>query len=70
MRCVLRSGYNTVSYGGFVYCGANNDASFSNTYGGSRLAIRTRELAVYAGMQFIEEWADFMFKPRDNEDSE
>lgn len=67
-RCVLRSGNNTYSHFGFVYCYANNDASFSNTYIGSRLAFRTRELAAYAGRQFIEEWADFMFKPRTGEE--
>lgn len=63
-RCVLRSGYSTYSYYGFVFCNANNDASFSSTFFGSRLAFRTRELAAYAGKQFTEEWADFVFKPR------
>lgn len=62
-RCVLRSGSSTVSYYGFVRCNAYNDASFSSANYGSRLAFRTRELADYAGRQFIEEWADFMFKP-------
>lgn len=63
-RCVLRSGGNTISNNGFVNCNADHDASYSYTFGGSRLAFRTRELAAYAGRQFIEEWADFMFKPR------
>ena len=67
-RCVLRSGFNTGSSGGFVACVANFDASFSYTSHGSRLAFRTRELAAYAGRQFIEEWADFMFKPRTGEE--
>ena len=67
-RCVLRSGYNTNSVYGFVYCNADYDASFSNASIGSRLAFRTRELAAYAGRQFIEEWADFMFKPRTGEE--
>ena len=67
-RCVLRSGYNTNSFFGFVCCFADYDASFSNTNIGSRLAFRTRELAAYAGRQFIEEWADFMFKPRTGEE--
>ena len=67
-RCVLRSGSSTYSHVGFVYCYANSDASSSRTYGGSRLAFRTRELAAYAGRQFIEEWADFMFKPRTGEE--
>ena len=67
-RCVLRSGSNTYSNYGFVLCNAVNDASFSNTNYGSRLVFRTRELAAYAGRQFIEEWADFMFKPRTGEE--
>jgi hypothetical protein len=62
-RCVLRSGYSTSSHYGFVHCNANNVASYSDTNYGSRLAFRTRELAAYAGRQFTEEWADFMFKP-------
>ena len=67
-RCVLRSGDNTYSSYGFVVCNADNDASHSSTSRGSRLAFRTRELAVYAGKQFTEEWADFMFKPRTGEE--
>lgn len=67
-RCVLRSGGSTVSSYGFVHCYAHSDASSSVTYGGSRLAFRTRELAAYAGKQFTEEWADFMFKPRTGEE--
>lgn len=66
-RCVLRSGNNPNSYYGFVHCSANYDASSSSASVGSRLAFRTRELAAYAGRQFIEEWADFMFKPRGEE---
>ena len=57
-----------IKYGGFVYCFANDDASYSVTSYGSRLAFRTRELAAYAGKQFTEEWADFMFKPRNGEE--
>lgn len=61
-RCVLRSGSNAYSSYGFVGCGAGSGASYSSTGTGSRLAFRTRELAAYAGSQFIEEWADFMFQ--------
>ena len=67
-RCVLRSGSSSNSYYGFVGCSANYDASYSGTNVGSRLAFRTRELAAYAGRQFTEEWADFMFKPRTGEE--
>lgn len=61
-RCVLRSGNNTHSHSGFVYVYAGSDASGSSAGYGSRLVFRTRELAVYAGRQFTEEWADFVFK--------
>lgn len=62
-RCV-RSGYYSNAYCGLVSVGAYNGASHSSGYNGSRLAFRTRELAEYAGSQFIQEWADFVFKPR------
>ena len=67
-RCVLRSGGDTYSGNGFVVCYACSDASRSYTFSGSRLAFRTRKLAAYAGRQFTEEWADFMFKPRTGEE--
>ncbi|UWH92370.1 MAG: hypothetical protein [Bacteriophage sp.] len=67
-RCVLRSGVGASASCGFVYVSASSDASYSSTNGGSRLAFRTRELAAYAGRQFTEEWADFMFKPRTGEE--
>lgn len=67
-RCVLRTGSSTDSSYGFVFCNASHDASNSFTSVGSRLTFRSRELAAYAGRQFIEEWADFMFKPRTGEE--
>lgn len=67
-RCVLRSGSSTSSSSGLVGVSAGNDASNSISVSGSRLAFRTRKLAAYAGRQFIEEWADFMFKPRTGEE--
>ena len=60
--CVLRSGGSTNASYGFVYSSASYDATYSSSYNGSRLAFRTRELADYAGRQFTEEWADFMFE--------
>ena len=69
-RAVLRSGNNTNAYYGVVYVNANFASSNSFTSYGARLAFRTSELALYAGEQFAEEFADFIFKPRDNEDSE
>ena len=67
-RCVLRSGSSSHSSYGFVDCVAGGDASYSSAVVGSRLAFRTSELAAYAGRQFIDEWADFMFKPRTGEE--
>lgn len=69
-RAVLRSGHNASAYGGVAYVNAYNASSGSNTYSGARLAFRTRELALYAGEQFVEEFADFLFKPRDNDGAE
>lgn len=67
-RCVLLSGGGASADYGFVHVGASHDASSSFTVCGSRLSFRTRELASYAGRQFTEEWADFMFKPRTGEE--
>ena len=62
-RCVLRSGRSHANaYCGFVGVNAYNDASSSSSYSGSRLVFRNRSLAAYAGRQFTEEWADFVFK--------
>lgn len=66
-RAVLRSGSGAVAYVGVVFVYAYYASSGSNTGYCSRLAFRTRELALYAGEQFAEEFVDFMFKPRDNE---
>lgn len=68
VRVVYRGNYNAYAYGGVSCANAFYDASGSYTGVGSRLALRTRELTVYAGGQFIEEWADFMFKPRTGEE--
>lgn len=66
-RCVLRSGSSSSAVCGFVSVSASYGASVSSAGNGSLLAFRTRELAAYAGRQFTEEWADFMFKPRTDE---
>lgn len=67
-RCVLCSINNSNAFGGVAYAHAHNASSGSSSGHGSRLAFRTRKLAAYAGRQFIEEWADFMFKPRIGEE--
>lgn len=59
---------NLVAFGGFAYggtfCGlgyvsSHNAFTFSYARYGSRLALKTRELAEYCGKQFKELWFDF-----------
>lgn len=64
-RCVGRA-YDYASAGGGLVCSyADNASSDSYTYSGVRLAFSTRELAEYAGKQFIDIWADFVFEISD-----
>lgn len=61
-RVVLRSNYYAYANGGVACAYAHNDSSSANTNYGSRLAFKTEELAVYAGKQFTDIWADFVFR--------
>jgi hypothetical protein len=60
-RVVGRSGSSAGASGGLVYANASDASSNSDANVGSRLAFKTRELALYAGKQFIELWCDFVF---------
>lgn len=64
-RVVCRSSYNANAGGGVAYACASYDSSSAYTGIGSRLAFKTRELAEYAGRQFVEIWADYVFKPEE-----
>nr|DAQ21884.1 MAG TPA: hypothetical protein [Caudoviricetes sp.] len=64
-RVVYRSNYYAYANGGVAYAYTSHVSSNSNTYFGSRLAFKTRELAEYAGRQFVEIWADYVFKPEE-----
>ena len=64
-RCVGRAFVNADACGGLVYSYAVSASSYSNAYYGVRLAFSTRELAEYAGRQFIDIWADFVFEISD-----
>ena len=64
-RCVGRAYSYANANGGLVYANAFYASSYSNTYGGARLAFSNYDLAVYAGTQFIDIWADFVFEIRD-----
>jgi len=61
-RVVGRAGGSAYAGGGLVCAFALHVSSCSCTGGGSRLVFRTRELAEYAGKQFGDIWADFVFK--------
>lgn len=61
-RCVGRSSINANAYGGLVYASTHDGSAYSDSLDGVRLAFRTRKLAEYAGKQFLNIWADFVFK--------
>ena len=61
-RCVGRSITSAHADGGLVYAYTCHGSSFSGSLFGVRLAFRTRELAKYAGTQFLDIWADFVIK--------
>lgn len=62
-RVVYRSNNDADADGGVAYAYADYGASDALAYIGSRLAFKSRELAIYAGKQFIELYADLNFKP-------
>lgn len=64
-RVVARSYHSAVAYGGVAYAYADFAASSAHAYCGSRLAFKSKELAEYCGKQFIDIWADFVFKVRE-----
>lgn len=61
-RFVGRSSGNASAYGGLVYASACSGSASSYTSVGSRLAFKSRELAIYCGKQFIEIWINYLFK--------
>ena len=65
--CVGRSNDNAVALGGLVYAFTHDGSAHSGTNYGVRLAFKTRELAEYAGKQFVDIWADFVF-PEETEE--
>lgn len=69
-RCVGRSFSDANAVGGLVYAGSSLGSAYSYTHYGVRLAFKTRELAEYAGKQFIDIWANFVFKIGDPEKTE
>ena len=61
-RVVFRSHNNASASGGVSYAFASNVSASVYAHIGSRLAFKSEELAEYAGKQFTEIYADFIFK--------
>lgn len=66
-RVVYRSYGHAYANGGVAYASTNYDSSVSYAFIGSRLAFKSSELAKYAGEQFVEIWADYVFKPEEKQ---
>ena len=64
-RCVGRALLSASASGGLVCANARYASSYSNANNGARLAFSNYDLAVYAGKQFIDIWADFVLEIRD-----
>ena len=58
-RCMLPTGEYQTEYAGFGYAYSINAPSTASANIGSRLCLRSEQLAVYCGKQFIKLWADF-----------
>lgn len=60
-RVLFRSCYDAFSDGGVASAYAGSAASVTNAYVGARLAFRNKELALYAGKQFIDLYVKHLF---------
>lgn len=58
-RCMLPTGEYQTEYAGFGFANSSDAPSDASASFGSRLCLRSDELAVYCGKQFIKLWADF-----------
>ena len=59
-RVLGRSVSYASAYAGVAYSHTTNASTYSYTVGGGRLCFKTRDLAEYAGKQFLDIWAEFM----------
>ena len=58
-RRMIDTGDYQTEYAGFGYAHSTYAPSNTSAYLGSRLCLRTSDLAVYCGKQFIQLWADY-----------
>lgn len=61
-RFVGRSSYSAYAFGGLVFAITVLRTRVRVSALGSRLAFKSRELAIYCGKQFIEIWINYLFK--------
>lgn len=61
-RFVGRSSNGAGASGGLVYASAYLGSASSRSNIGSRLAFKSRDLAIYCGKQFIDIWINYLFK--------
>lgn len=59
-RRMMNTGDYVTDYAGFAYAYSHNVPSNSDAGIGSRLCLKTPELATYCGKQFIGIWADYL----------
>ncbi len=58
-RIIVDTGDYQTEFAGFGFAYSYNAPSITTATFGSRLCLRSRELAVYCGKQFIKIWADY-----------
>ena len=59
-RVLGRSSVSAGASAGVAYSSTNSASASSSTSYGGRLCFKTRDLAEYAGKQFLDIWAEFM----------
>lgn len=64
-RRMMSTGDYVTDYAGFAYATSFRTPSTTAAYIGSRLCLKSHDLAVYCGKQFIEIWADYLLRRKD-----
>lgn len=64
-RRLMSTGDYVTDYAGFAYANSADVPSITDAHLGSRLCLKTSELATYCGKQFIDIWADYLLIRKD-----
>lgn len=59
-RVVARSCSYSSTDGGVAYAFCSNTSTYTHSYFGSRLALKSRDLAIYCGNTFASLWAEYL----------